>query len=213
MQEFDSIPCGGTHCRSAGEVGLIKVTRWERRSGNTRVEFLCGGRALRDYRMKNDVVVGLAGSLSVRDVEVREAVARLSRETAESRHRAEQLRNRLLDFQAGDLARQAIPVGLAMVVVAFLEEGGPEELKHLAARLTSIPARIALLAAGGDRGHLTFARSEDLSVDMAALLRQSAAPHGGRGGGRANLAQGGAPDPEAARRTLNDAMEILRSQL
>ena len=47
VEGFDSIPCGGTHVRTAGEVGPIKVTRWARRSGDVRVEFLCGWRALR----------------------------------------------------------------------------------------------------------------------------------------------------------------------
>lgn len=211
--QFDSIPCGGTHTRSTGEIGLIKVTRWERRGGNTRVEFLCGGRALRDYRMKNETVVELAAGLSVRDVDVREAVDRLMREASESRRQAEQLRNRLLDHEAGALETRAVPVGPAMVVAALLEEGGPEQVRHLAGRLTSVPSRVALLAASGDRCYLAFARSEDLSVDVSALLRQASAPYGGRGGGRPNLAQGGAPNPGDARRILDAALESLSALL
>jgi alanyl-tRNA synthetase len=213
VAEFDSIPCGGTHCRSAGEVGLIKVTKWERRSGNSRVEFLCGGRALRDYRLKNETVVSLAAGLSVRDVEVREAVDRLTREASESRRLAEHLRNRLLDHQARELALEAMPVGPAAAVVTVLPGGDPEELRHLAARLVSTPSRVALLAAATDRCYLVFARSDDLALDASALFRKVVTPYGGRGGGRPHLAQGGAPHPVDARRILDDALRELSTLL
>jgi alanyl-tRNA synthetase len=213
VEEFDSIPCGGTHCRSTGEVGLIKVTRWERRSGNSRVEFLCGGRALRDYRLKNEVVVSLAAGLSVRDVEVRESVDRLAGEASESRRLAEQLRNRLLDYQARELALAALPVGRAMVVATALQGSGAEELRHLAARLVAEPSRVALLASAADRCYVAFARSENLDFDASILFRKAVAPHGGRGGGRPHLAQGGAPDPGVARPILDDALRELSSLL
>lgn len=213
VAEFDAIPCGGTHCRSTGEVGLVKVVRWERRGGNARVEFLCGGRALRDYQEKNRAVVGLAAALSVKDREVPEAVERLRRELSESRCRGEQLRDRLLDYEAKDLLRRAIAVGKAAVVSALLPGYGPEELKRLAARITSRPSRVALLAAGSEKAHLVFARSEDLDVDAGLLLRQVCAPLAGRGGGRPNLAQGGIPESDRAGAALEAALRELRSAL
>ncbi len=213
IQDFDSIPCGGTHCRTTGEVGLVKVTRWDRRSGNTRVDFLCGWRALRDYQGKNVTVVDLAATLSVRDREVRGAVERLLRENAEVRHQAGLLRNQLLDYRAEELSRQAEPVGRGSVVVALLPSATPDELKQLATRLTEGQGRVALLAGGEDRAHLVFARSEDLSFDTSALLRRASGPFGGRGGGRPNLAQGGIPEPGRARLVLEGALRELRSIL
>ena len=210
---FDAIPCSGTHCRSTGEVGLVKVIRWERRGGNARVEFLCGGRALRDYRTKNQAVVELAAALSVKDREVPEAVDRLQRELSESRRRVEQLRNRLLDYEAEELLARAERVGGASVVSALLVGHGPEDLKHLATRITGRPATVALLAVGSERVHLVFARSEDLSFDAGSLLRQVTASLGGRGGGHPSLAQGGIPDPDNAGAALDAALAELRSVL
>ena len=46
VEGFDRSPCGGTHVRSTGEIGLIFVTDFERYKGGTRIEFVGGGRAL-----------------------------------------------------------------------------------------------------------------------------------------------------------------------
>ena len=53
IADFDWSPCGGTHAQRTGEVGLIAVRSWERAKRMTRVQFVCGGRALRDYRAAN----------------------------------------------------------------------------------------------------------------------------------------------------------------
>ncbi|MHB0868865.1 MAG: alanyl-tRNA editing protein [Chloroflexota bacterium] len=213
IPDFDTIPCGGTHCRFTGEVGLVKAVKWERRSGNTRVEFLCGGRALRDYQAKNWAVVGLAAGLSVRDREVRGAVERLVRENGELRHQAELLRNQLLDYRAQELLREARPVGQASVVSAILAGSTPEELKHLAGRLTVTPGRVALLATAGEKSHLVFARSEELPLDVGVLLRRASGPFGGRGGGRPELAQGGIPEGDKVGALLEEALREVRSAL
>ena len=57
---FDRSPCGGTHTRRSGEVGHIKIIRWEKVREATRVEFVCGLLAGRDYFWKNRFVVDLA---------------------------------------------------------------------------------------------------------------------------------------------------------
>ena len=45
VEGFDLSACGGTHCRATGEVGLIKITKWEKRGEKIRLEFICGTRA------------------------------------------------------------------------------------------------------------------------------------------------------------------------
>ncbi|HEX9016866.1 MAG TPA: DHHA1 domain-containing protein [Chloroflexota bacterium] len=213
VEGFDSIPCGGTHVRSAGEIGTIKVTRWARRSGDVRVEFLCGWRALRDYRAKNETVVTLGTALAVRDTEVREAVERQLREAGEVRRQVEQLRNQLLDYQAEELAHDAEKVGDTAVITAIMADRSGEELKHLAGKIVAAPGRVALLGAAGEKAALVFARSEDVSLDASALFRQAAGPFGGRGGGRPNLAQGGVPDPAKVRAVLDEAAAAVRGLL
>lgn len=53
IADFDLTPCGGTHAKSTGEVGVIVVRSWERAKGLTRIQFMAGMRAVADYRKAN----------------------------------------------------------------------------------------------------------------------------------------------------------------
>jgi alanyl-tRNA synthetase len=201
---FDVNPCGGTHVTRTGEVGLIKIVRLEYRGNETRVEFLCGGRALRDYRAKNDMANQLASSLTVGHWELDQAVERLQAEAKELRQELRRARKRLLKAEASELAETAVVHEPYRVVRKVwgrqgdVPEKPPEELQVLAQELAQRPGVIALLASVGERTHLCFARAEEVDLDVAALLRGACAQLGGKGGGRPHLAQGSAPATDAA---------------
>ena len=98
----------------------------------------------------------------------------------------------------------------ARVVVRRLDED--EVLGVAAAARTLVKSGktlAALISTDGDRCALTIARSEDLDVDAGALLREVVGPHGGRGGGRKDHAQGGFPAAaiEAVEAALRRALD------
>ena len=66
-------------------------------------------------------------------------------------------------------------------------------LKRMASLLSAQPKTIALLGATGAASSLVFARSKDLSIDLAVLLRAAAGRLGGKGGGSPDFAQAGGP--------------------
>lgn len=206
---FDWSPCGGTHCRAAGEVGIIKIRRLERRGAETRVEFLCGRRALLDYRWKNEHILALAGLLSARDREAVSLVARMQEEAKERDKQIQDLRDELLGYEAETLLREAERVNGVAVVARVFPGREAEELKRLAFLLTAGEKAVALLAGEGRKGHLLFARTADVDCDMAAVLRAASAIIGGRGGGQPAMAQGGVP--EAGR--LREVIDAARAQV
>jgi len=209
---FDASACGGTHVRATGQVGLIKITRNERRGTETRIEFLCGRRALDDYQAKNALLMDLAREYTVGHWEVGEMVHRLSDELKETRRELRTTRDALLDAQSTALWHEGELVDAVRVIRAHFPGRTPEDLKHLAQRLVAQPLTVALLAAGGDgqeKGYFTFARSEDVELHMGTLLRQACEAVGGRGGGRPDFAQGGGPVAALATEALDVAFQSL----
>jgi alanyl-tRNA synthetase len=211
IPDFDCSACGGTHVRATGEVGLIKMTRSERRGAETRVEFLCGGRALADYRAKNALLMDLAREFTVGHWELPDTVHRLADDLKETRRELQRTRDALLDAEAASLWLQATPLGPWRVVLAHLAGRGPDDLKHLALRLVARPQTVALLGASdaGQKASLTFARSSDLDLHMGTLLRQACEVIGGRGGGRPEFAQGGGPQGDRVAEALDLAFRSL----
>src|SRR6185369_7011749 len=91
IEGYDFSPCGGTHAHRTGEVGLIAIRGVERAKRMLRVEFVCGGRALADYRRANHAALDVARVFSTGRDDGPEAVRRLFDE-------AKQLRRRVRDL-------------------------------------------------------------------------------------------------------------------
>jgi alanyl-tRNA synthetase len=210
VKDLDFSPCGGTHVKATGEVGPIVITKSERRGSETRVEFLCGGRALADYRRQRRIVNELANQFSVGDWELVGAVNRLAEEAKRYRKELKVAKDQILDYEAARLWAEAERQGDLRIVRAVLSEGDGETLKGLAQRLTKKEACVAFLGLRGDRAQLVFARSANLPYDMSVLLRKASQILGGSGGGRPDIAQGGGPAGDRLEEALDSALGALR---
>jgi alanyl-tRNA synthetase len=216
IPDLDCSACGGTHVRATGEVGLIKITRSERRGTEMRVEFLCGGRALSDYRAKNALLMDVAREFTIAHWEVADLVHRLSDDLKQTRRDLQRTRDALLDVEAETLWHRSASLGTIRLVRAQLSGRTLEDLKHLAQRLTGFPRTVVLLAGGEEaegKAYLTFARSADLTANMGDLLRDACQVIGGRGGGRPEFAQGGGSDFSQVTRALDLASQSVQSSV
>ncbi|HEX6288009.1 MAG TPA: DHHA1 domain-containing protein [Herpetosiphonaceae bacterium] len=206
--DFDHSACGGTHPRQTGEVGSVMIRRWERYKNGTRVEFICGGRAIRDYRWKTRVLLDLAADLSVGLPELPAAVERLRAAEATQRKALERAQERLLDYDAQSLIAAAETIGGVPVVVQAYADQTLDALRGLGRRIVDAGG-VALLGLRADKAQLVFSRPPQVDADMGALLRAAASVVGGRGGGRPEAAQGGGPDVER----LDEALQIALAQI
>lgn len=189
---FDVTACGGTHVARTGEIGLIKVLKLEKRGDKSRVEFRCGGRALADYQAKNAVANGLAADLTCAIPEIPQSVARLQEDFKAAQRALKAANSQLVDYEADRLAAEAPETNGVRVVKASFADRDFGDVRLLATKLTQKPGIIALLAVTGEKAQMVFARSADLSQDMNALLKATLATlANGRGGGQAQMAQGG----------------------
>jgi alanyl-tRNA synthetase len=191
VEGFDLSACGGTHVERTGEVGIIAVGTTERFRGGTRVEFFCGGRALRSHRRLRDVASAGSKLLSIASSDLPAAIERLQAEAREMKREAKDLRSRLALHEAAALAAHALPLGDVRFAIGALEGWEAGSLKQIASAIVSRPGHAALLLSTPAPASIVVARSADVSLDAGALLKQMVARFGGKGGGRPDLAQGG----------------------
>jgi alanyl-tRNA synthetase len=210
VQDFDLSACGGTHVARTGAIGVIVVAATERFRGGLRVTFLCGGRALAGYRSLRDAVAGSVRALSVLPGELPAAIERLQSEAKDQRRQLKDLQAALAAHEADALAMRAVDAGGANVVALALTGWDAAALKTIAARIAERPGHAAVLVGEPPAAPLVIARASDVTLDAGALLRQLVQRHGGKGGGRPELAQGGGLTAPAAD-VVQSALEILRS--
>ena len=185
----DLSACGGTHVSSTGEVGLIAIRATERFRGGTRVTFLAGRRALESYRVLRDTADAAARTLSVAAIDVPDALLRLREDLKQEQRRASEAVERVTVLQAEALASGVDASGR---LVAELPAADAQALRVAASKLVSVAGRVVALLGGPSPHALVIARSTDRTdVDAGALVRQICAAHGGKGGGRPDLAQAG----------------------
>ena len=209
--DFDHSACGGTHPKSTGAVGLLHVRRWERRGAETRVEFVCGGRALRDLRRKNALLTRVTTGLTVGVDELEGAIQRIQGSEQQTRKRLEDTLERLASYEAAELVAAATTVHGLPVVRRAVTDRTLVEIKWLANAIAS-KGGVALLGLAGERAQLVFASPSGSGVDCGALLRETLARFGGKGGGQALMAQGGIPDAGKLENALDAATATLGSK-
>lgn len=191
IADFDWSPCGGTHARRTGEVGLIAVRGWERAKRMTRVQFVCGGRALRDYRAANQTATSVARRLSVGRDEALEAVARLLEEHKKLERRVRALVELAIKAEAQALLATTPVTPTPRIILRIFDDRDFDNIKLLAHHLVADQGVLALLATRTrDLVRLVCARSADLPVEANTLLQPVCKQLGGRSGGTPEFAQG-----------------------
>jgi alanyl-tRNA synthetase len=214
VADFDWSACGGTHCRAAGEVGLIRIAGAERRGNDTRVTFLCGRRALEDYRRKDAVLTQLAGQLTTSFTALPEVVQKMDADLRTAGRELQKAQAALAALEAEAMLARAEPAGAVRLIVRAFDDRDFMAVKQLAGQLLSQAGVIVLLGwKGPEKGQLLFGRSADVGVDMLALLRSAGKAVGGGGGGRPDMAQGGGMPSARVEEALALAGADVRRQL
>jgi alanyl-tRNA synthetase len=193
LEGLDRSACGGTHVRSTGEVGLILLRKTEKVRDTSRIEFLCGQRALarahadfealrrvsRVFSSTIDDAPALVKTQHQRLVELEKAHARLSAELAAGRGR---------QSYAG-----AAAVGEFRWLIRRFPKLNDEARAEAQGFTGAGPGVFA--AIGSDPASLLIASSAP--VHAGKLLQAVLARAGGRGGGSAQMAQGSVANADA----------------
>ncbi|MFA9453625.1 MAG: alanine--tRNA ligase-related protein [Candidatus Aminicenantaceae bacterium] len=204
---FDYSACGGTHPRWTGEIGLIKILKREKIRSNLRFEFVCGNRALEDYRMKNQILTEVAARFSAGEADLPAVVDKLLSEQKESARIMKKLRSRLIEQEARDLVRDSHDP----IILEQFTERTAQDVRQLALEVIQSPGRVVLFGLqSGERAHMVMARSEDMALDLRELIPVVSPVLNARGGGRPSLVELAGDRPEALTEALNAARQNLK---
>jgi alanyl-tRNA synthetase len=199
IADFDLSACGGTHVGASGQIGSIVLRKSERVRQGTRVEFVCGGRAVRMARRDYSALSEAAALFSAHLWDVPEQIRKSIEESKLSRKQKDDALDQLAELMALAALQsqpdndQSQTTGRKIVVRSFSDRD-ISFAKLFAQKVTraNVPV-IALVASTVDPPGLVFAQAAGGSADMGALLKQVLSSVGGRGGGSHDFAQGGVP--------------------
>jgi len=211
IDEFDLTPCGGTHAKSTGEVGVIAVRSWERAKGLTRIQFMAGIRVLSDYRRANRTARAVAELLSAGREDSPALLKKLIEENKKLTRRVRDLDEVACRVEAEQILRESrLETGYRppdpTIIAKVFDDRHADSLKLLALALMTHPNVVALLGSrDGETARLVFARSPDGPGDMNALMKEACVMLDGRGGGKIDLAQGGGRKIEKLEEAIDSA--------
>jgi len=185
---LDKSACGGTHVHATGEIGSLLIRKTEKIRGNTRVEFVCGGHAVRRARADYDLLAAAARAFSSPLEDVPGAIAALQEMAKESAKSLKKAQLELAAYKGRELYAES-PGRY------WMKADGPLDDAVRAVAQAYTAAGVGVFLATSDKAVLVA--SSDSSLHCGNVLKELLAKAGGRGGGNAALAQGSVPEASA----------------
>jgi alanyl-tRNA synthetase len=211
IRDVDVSACGGTHVRQTGQIGCVLLRKAERVRQGWRVEFVAGQRAVATARRDFTTLTETAGLFSAHIYDVPMQARKSLDDIRSLRKLREQTLEELAEAQAAVLLAETEEKDGRKIIVRTLADRELNFIKLLAQKLTRLsPNAVALLATISPQVALVFAQSAGQPFDMGALLKETMATLGGRGGGSKDMAQGGVPSADGIDAALKVVAERIR---
>ncbi|MCO5324298.1 MAG: alanine--tRNA ligase [Nocardioidaceae bacterium] len=210
--------CGGTHVKRSSQIGTVVLTSESSvGSGNRRVEALVGIEGFGYLAKERDLVSQLTSTLKVQPDQLQGRIEEMVQRLKSTEKELEKLRLDQLLADTGRLASEAIDVNGTSFVGYVAKGAAGGDVRSLAmdirGKLTNDrPAVTAVLGDGGGRVAVVVALNEAAQAagfSANDLVRSASTVLGGKGGGKADLAQGGGSDPAKAGAALDAIREAL----
>ncbi len=193
--------CGGTHVRYSGEIGQILILAEEAvAAGVRRIEAVAGKAAYEWISGVREQMNGVVAEMEVPLPLLSEKIVRLKSDYDVLRKKSADLEKKLATGGASHEGDREEQVGAFHLFLRYREGVSRDVLREMVDSLRNQKQQTVVLAGGvGDDGKLMLilALSRDITnLDAGKLLSEIIAAHGGKGGGRADFAQGAVPDPK-----------------
>ena len=216
--DWDVEACGGTHCRSTGEVGFIKILGSDRiQDGVERLTFAAGIAALKFIQERDESIRRAADALNTSTENFEEEVKKLHDEHRESRKELARTGEELANCKANALLANARDIGGIKVVTESFRDLNLQQLISIGNSLvTKEPLLVIGLgtAVAGTAGLVVMSGNTAVhrGVNSGKIAEEASKYLGGSGGGKPRLGQGGGPKIEALREALDSVIKAIEGK-
>lgn len=181
IEGVDLCACCAPHVKYTGEIGLIEVVSFERYKGGTRLQILCGERALKDVRAKLDENHKVSNLLSSRETETSAAVEKLKNDLAQTSFELVGAKIELAEFMAKSIQPQKR-------IIEFCRETDMDYLRRYCDILSQKAEEFAAVFSSGEEKRFVIITKTDFDLQQTA--KQFREKLGAKGGGRNGIIQG-----------------------
>ena len=218
---FSKELCGGTHVRATGDIGVFKITSDESiASGVRRIRAVTGVDAYERFREDEEIISQVTTNLRTSRAELPAMIGKLQDELKKARREADELKLKIATGAAGsaasngDDAREVAGVRVLVREASGLDSAGMRQLSDTL--LARIKSGVVVIGRSNDgKASLIVRTSDDLTKKVPAglVIKELAPIIGGKGGGKADMAEGGGNQPEKLAEALEASYGVIERML
>ena len=212
--------CGGTHIDTTGEIGFVKITSESSiAAGTRRIEALTGESAYLHQRDEGDLLKDISGMLKLQRDKILERIGKLLDTNRDLERQVKELQSKMTMNQTADLVDDVISVNGISVLAKVVEDIDRGTLRNMVDSLKKQLSSGVVVIASINKNDVSFIAGVTLDlIDSHGLkagniVKEVTGIAGGSGGGRPDLAQGGAKDPSQTKTAISAVAKIVAAQI
>ncbi len=219
MGDFSTELCGGTHVKRSGDIGFFKIVSESGvAAGIRRIEAVTGDVALEYIQQQQNALMEAAGALKAQPQEVTQKIAQVLDNVKALEKELARLKSKLAAAQGEDLAGSAVEVKGVKVLAAEIDGADAKALRETIDKLKG-KLKSAAIVLGAREGASKVTIIAGVTADLTAkvkageLVNHVASQCGGKGGGRADMAQAGGTLPDNLPKALGSVVDWVAAKL
>ncbi|QYE98660.1 alanine--tRNA ligase [Paraclostridium sordellii] len=219
MGEYSIELCGGTHLTNTSQIGMFKIlSEGGVAAGVRRIEAITGKEVYYFLNNKQNLINEVCTTVKAKEDNLTARVTHLLDETKSLTKELNEVKAKMSLQSADSILDSKVDINGVNIVTSKFEDMDMDTLRNTADTLRDkLVSGVVVLAnvAGGKINFVATATKDvvEKGVHAGNIVKEVAQIAGGKGGGRPNMAQAGAPDVNKVDEALNHAKDVLKSQV
>lgn len=191
--DLDINLCCGVHVKNTLDLRVIKIKKFEKYKKATRIEFLCGTKAIDEMLKRDNYLNKICKLLSSNEEDAYKGIENLNNKLNEVNKENRRLEEIISNYEVKEMIEEAEKIQDMNVIIKTYENKNMNYINKVANKIIEKDNNMVLFALiNNDKVNLLFACSKNLEkLDMNLLLKDSIKLVDGKGGGSKVIAQGG----------------------